>query len=554
MHKKVRHLANERLDFPDLRDISNYPEEEFDILGKYLISDSSDGYILQGFEVNLDSGLLINTTIEDHVAVFPNGKFHRRLSTESQFTLSMADNSTNYVEAQVFTENTNNQTRVFWDPTANSGAGEEFSQNIDVLTKQDIRLVVNQVAFSGDTDKIPVAIIVTSGGVIERIHDNYDNQVLSGSPADPIFPESLFFRLNDQDNDGNTDDYNFGSPRTDTEINNLKEFINADFTQLKHIIGDGRTTAQGPNNDWFDAVPTNLFACNQDRNLRLQGGGNISWSTGTNNLTFDADFEISIPGISGSNVIQFSTQSPISLLSNGDIASVSIDRDASGTVNLTVTVSTLAAASTDKDVFIIAERRNDLVFMADGTLLANGDTVQLGKQLNTPSSTTDNAITRWDGANGNSIQDSGVIIDDSDNVTGIVDLTATGGISGDYLLPTGDDSSAPGANRLYRANVPKGWAHLDLGSSPTVTITDDHNVSSASWSTSVLTVNIDTDMANSTYVALANESSASGIAATTQTVSNHLAGSFEVIRKDNTLSPTNWASGTDCEIFFIGDQ
>jgi hypothetical protein len=41
-------------------------------------------------------------------------------------------------------------------------------------------------------------------------------------------------------------------------------------------------------------------------------------------------------------------------------------------------------------------------------------------------SSTDNAIARWDGASGDVIQDSSVIIDDTDNVTGIVDMTTTG--------------------------------------------------------------------------------------------------------------------------------
>lgn len=40
-----------------------------------------------------------------------------------------------------------------------------------------------------------------------------------------------------------------------------------------------------------------------------------------------------------------------------------------------------------------------------------------------PASSTDNAIARWNSTPGNAIQDSGVIIDDSNNITGIVSLT-----------------------------------------------------------------------------------------------------------------------------------
>lgn len=42
-----------------------------------------------------------------------------------------------------------------------------------------------------------------------------------------------------------------------------------------------------------------------------------------------------------------------------------------------------------------------------------------------PGSSTDNAIARWNGTGGNAIQNSGIIIDDSDNVTGVVGLTGT---------------------------------------------------------------------------------------------------------------------------------
>lgn len=46
-----------------------------------------------------------------------------------------------------------------------------------------------------------------------------------------------------------------------------------------------------------------------------------------------------------------------------------------------------------------------------------------------PGSSTDNAIARFNGTSGASIQNSGVIIDDSNNISGVVDLSASGQIS-----------------------------------------------------------------------------------------------------------------------------
>lgn len=43
-----------------------------------------------------------------------------------------------------------------------------------------------------------------------------------------------------------------------------------------------------------------------------------------------------------------------------------------------------------------------------------------------PVSSTDNAVTRWNGTGGDTIQDSSVLIDDNDNVSGIANLTYTG--------------------------------------------------------------------------------------------------------------------------------
>ncbi len=48
-----------------------------------------------------------------------------------------------------------------------------------------------------------------------------------------------------------------------------------------------------------------------------------------------------------------------------------------------------------------------------------------GDIINSSGSSTDNAIVRWDGTSGSIVQDSGVTIDDSDNVGGITTLTAT---------------------------------------------------------------------------------------------------------------------------------
>ena len=60
---------------------------------------------------------------------------------------------------------------------------------------------------------------------------------------------------------------------------------------------------------------------------------------------------------------------------------------------------------------------NDGVTDFDLTSTAAGD-------VNGPGSSTDNALVRWDLASGTIVQDSGVLLDDSNNLTGIAALTA----------------------------------------------------------------------------------------------------------------------------------
>jgi hypothetical protein len=57
-----------------------------------------------------------------------------------------------------------------------------------------------------------------------------------------------------------------------------------------------------------------------------------------------------------------------------------------------------------------------------------------GGSLTGAGSSTDNAISRWNGTGGTSLQDSGVIIDDTNNITGVTSITV--GTSGLHLLDT----------------------------------------------------------------------------------------------------------------------
>ena len=72
--------------------------------------------------------------------------------------------------------------------------------------------------------------------------------------------------------------------------------------------------------------------------------------------------------------------------------------------------------------------------VADGNVLRWDDLDSgLVGDVSGPAGATDNAVARFDGATGKLLQDSVVLVDNTGNVTGVVDLTA----SGDVKLATG---------------------------------------------------------------------------------------------------------------------
>lgn len=420
MKNKTLIASNQRVDGPDIKNLINFNDEEFNILSKQIIS-TNGSVVVKGFDLNVSSGLLIEAIQEDLVCITPVGELAFYSQTDDQLNIAMANNATNYVEVQVFKENVEQQVKAFWDPNAGTN-GEEFTQTVPTVTTTSMRLVVNQVGFSGDTDKVPVAVVVTNSGVVERIHDNYKNQVLSGSPTNPLFAENLLFRLNDVNNDGFQSNYSFGLPRTDTTINNLEDSLAGIMTQIKDILGDGRTTAEISRNNWFDERPANLFGLNQDRNIIISQGGVFNFNQGTNQVSFDEDIKISIPGISGENIIQTSTESPITIM-NDQAAYVSLNRDTTVTSNLTTTVVGIDSLPSDKDIIVIARRIDDVVYIQDGTTLVDGVNIRLGRGVSTPGITTDTAIALWNGIDGDGLLNSGITVNASNAITGITDLT-----------------------------------------------------------------------------------------------------------------------------------
>lgn len=104
-----------------------------------------------------------------------------------------------------------------------------------------------------------------------------------------------------------------------------------------------------------------------------------------------------------------------------------------------LTADNIKRGTTDPNVALLAGNEGDVyqrTLAATGQLWVNTDGTTTGwsqvliSGVTGPGSSTDNAIARWDGTGGDTLQDSSVLIDDSDNITGVVDLTMSGALVG----------------------------------------------------------------------------------------------------------------------------
>lgn len=167
--------------------------------------------IMGGFTVSGVGLTSATIAMADSALLLPQSSFDFSYFTSAtgdpDITLTdadLVDGVRNYVEAQLSTLDGVPLVKAFWDPEANSGAGAEFNQIVNTITDIQVTFVVSTGGFSGDPDKVPVAIIDTDGsGVIKVILDrrelfgrlskpnDLDNEYAWGSKVEPVYSLTL---------------------------------------------------------------------------------------------------------------------------------------------------------------------------------------------------------------------------------------------------------------------------------------------------------------------------------------------------------------------------
>jgi len=347
-------VADQRWDLPQYDNMIGLIAQEFDWYNKYFFSPSNT--IVKGWNIINNGGLSaaldqsVNSVLFNSLRT-GNEEFIVYRTSDPALTITLADNSTNYVEVQIVSSTCAPDTVAIWDSTANGGNGQEFTQNVNTENQQQPVLVSNTVAFSGLSDHLPLARVVTSGGAITSI----DNT-----------PKNYLYHV--------SGDFNFGSPRSDTSIGNASDAFQALATAIRLTKG----TTNWPDQEWATVAALKEF-----QNMYFYGGGSIAWD-GTN-LSWSAAINIDIANRSGPYTINANSIA----LTEGQAIYIVIP-SSPGTV--TPVVAAISAVPINpssggfaQNIQVLFVRRNNTIYgELDLPELESGQSAMIGQRFTAP--------------------------------------------------------------------------------------------------------------------------------------------------------------------------
>jgi len=246
--------SGERIDLPDLLSIDSYGAGDWQYFMKTLVGEDTP-YVIKGFDI-INPASAIGTqscsvNIADSAMFYPGssaGSFYYGYPSGSPnaqpLVPELRKNATNYIYLTFTTVNTSEDTRAFWDPDANGGAGNEFTEEVN--TESVIQVQVNVSTGSFPDNTVPVAIVVVGASVISSIEDarpmmfRLGSGGISPNPSNrfawPALPNSSYERLetpNTLTSSSGPNPFQGG----DKNILSLKEWMDAVMTKLAELGG-----------------------------------------------------------------------------------------------------------------------------------------------------------------------------------------------------------------------------------------------------------------------------------------------------------------------------
>lgn len=226
---------------------------------KYLIQSmvgSDRPYILSGFDVIQPQDAIDTPTLSIRVANSivwsPKegaGSFFYGLPEGNvlaePLVPELRTNAVNYVYVNLSSQDGVRDSRAFWDPDQNGGAGGEFSQDVDTQSSLIVDINVSVAGFPENS--IPVCIVKVGPSSIESIQDARDLmfRLGTGGAAPDPFNSFTFPQLPSPDYARNEPPTTMSAPTApnafqggDKNITSLKEWMDVVMTRIKEVSGD----------------------------------------------------------------------------------------------------------------------------------------------------------------------------------------------------------------------------------------------------------------------------------------------------------------------------
>jgi Uncharacterized conserved protein (DUF2190) len=246
--------SGERLDLADLLSLDSYVAADF----KYLIQSfigANKPYILYGLDVISPQDAIgtenISIRIAESVVYYPGsqaGSFYYGLEegniNAQPLIPELRKNATNFVYLTFSTFDTAKDSRAFWDPDQNGGAGGEFSQDVNTETALKVEVNVSVSTFPENT--IPICKVVVGASVISSIQDCRDHFFRLGTGGvspdpfstydfreDPSAPYARLEPPTTMTSALNPNPFQGG----DKNIRTLKEWMDVVMTRIKELGG-----------------------------------------------------------------------------------------------------------------------------------------------------------------------------------------------------------------------------------------------------------------------------------------------------------------------------
>lgn len=382
--QRVRILPNERLDLPDFRRIEDFVCADLKAIHKNVTA--SENFVFSGFIATGTGTAVLTVPVAnsslivglDDAAIFVGAPTLAALTTDD-----LSPSTTNYVELFLSQDTGGADSRAFWDPTANSNQGAEFSQIVDTFSYLKVNFRISTSNFSGASDAIKICEVDVNGsGIITQIRDARDLYFRLGRGSDPAhsFPWA-----------SRTEPPSTQFTGADKDIKNQKQANDAMQDSLREIKG---TTY------WFEPAPVNLQGSFRNVGLselvQATAGARFSWDgaevsiTDTNPSPTDSDIVAHLRMFDTTANLDLTRQAGANAipLADGEVLWIELPNpiadevyDGVGLTSSNYRVSARGSVPLDSDTYWIAYREGVKLYVRGLGEMDPGEDIEIEDQL-----------------------------------------------------------------------------------------------------------------------------------------------------------------------------